>query len=149
MCDICISILGNKAKAHTGKGCVVAKTLYCSLCCVYGHSQRLCPEKELREFRANDAILYAEEQIPLDIPVDFNKWVEVTDDDEGVCVRAMLIANNIVPMACQEKGRREGRDVRENRARLVDFMKGRGKTLIFIKPRKFVIREPSPLYPAP
>ena len=71
----------------------------------------------------------------LDIPV-----LVVTDDDEGVCVRAMLIANNIVPMACQEKGRREGRDVRENRARLVEFMKGRKKTLIFVKPKKFVIR---------
>jgi len=142
MCDICISILGHKAKAHHGKPCVVAKTLYCSVCCVYGHSPRSCPEKELRTFRASNTIIYAEEPVPIVIPADSESWVEVTDDDEGVCVRAMLIANNIVPMACQEKGRREGRDVRENRARLVEFMKGRGKTLIFLKPRKFIIKRP-------
>ena len=100
----------------------------------------MCQKKELRTFRASNTIVYAEEPVPLVIPTDSESWVEVTDDDEGVCVRAMLIANNIVPMACQEKGRREGRDVRENRARLVEFMKGRGKTLVFLKPRKFTFR---------
>jgi hypothetical protein len=57
----------------------------------------------------------------------------------------MLIANNIVPMACQEKGRREGRDIRENKARLIEFMKRRKKTLIFIKPLypKVVVADPS------
>ena len=95
---------------------------------------------ELKEFRANDSVIYQEVPASIDIPADSEMVVEVTDDDEGVCVRAMLIANNIIPMACQEKGRREGRDVRENRARLVEFMKARGKTLVLVRPRKFVPR---------
>jgi hypothetical protein len=140
MCDLCIPVLGRRAKAHVGKTCVVAKTLYCSLCCVYGHSSKSCPEQELREFRADSRIVAPEVPVDIDIPADSERVVEVTDDDEGVCVRAMLIANNIVPMACQEKGRREGRDVRENRARLVEFMKARGKTLVLVRPRKFIPR---------
>ena len=140
MCDLCIPVLGRRAKAHPGKPCVVAKTLYCSLCCVYGHSYTSCAETDLKAFRVNASIIYEEVPAPVDIPDDSEKVVEVTDDDEGVCVRAMLIANNIVPMACQEKGRREGRDVRENRARLVEFMKARGKILVLVRPRKFVPR---------
>jgi hypothetical protein len=135
MCDICIPILGRKAKSHTGKQCVISKTLYCSLCSVYGHSYRACPETALKEFRQSSEIIVPEEPIQIKFPADSESWVEVTDDDEGICIRAMLIANNIVPMACQEKGRREGRDVRENKARLIEFMKRHKKTLIFVKPK--------------
>lgn len=136
MCDLCIPILGRRAKFHPGKVCVIAKTLYCSLCSVYGHSYKNCSENELKEFRANSDIIAEEVPVKIEFPDGSEKWVEVTDDDEGLCVRAMLIGNNIVPMACQEKGRREGRDIRENKARLVEFMKRRGKTLVFIRPAK-------------
>ena len=117
------------------KQCVISKTLYCSLCSVYGHSYLACPQTALKEFRQSSDIIIPEEPISIKFPADSESWVEVTDDDDGVCVRAMLIANNIVPMACQEKGRREGRDVRENRARLIEFMKRHKKTLIFVKPK--------------
>ena len=140
MCDICIPVLGRRAKWHPGKPCVIAKTLYCSLCCVYGHSYKSCKETELKAFRESSEIVAPEEPVPIEFPEGSETWVEVTDDDEGVCVRAMLIGNNIVPMACQEKGRREGRDVRENKARLIEFMKQRGKILIFVKHRPFKIR---------
>lgn len=134
MCDVCIPVLGRRAKAHHGRPCIIAKTMYCTLCSVSGHSYKGCPRTALKEFRESSEIIVAEEPIPISFPADSESWVEVTDDDEGLCVRAMLIANNIVPMACQEKGRREGRDIRENKARLIEFMKRRKKTLIFIKP---------------
>lgn len=134
MCDVCIRVLGRRAKPHADKQCAIAKSMFCTLCSVYGHSYKACPQTALKDFRESSEIIIAEEPIPIYFPPGSESWVEVTDDDEGVCVRAMLIANNIVPMACQEKGRREGRDVRENRARLVEFMKRQKKTLIFIKP---------------
>jgi hypothetical protein len=134
MCDICIPVLGRRAKSHHGRPCIIAKTMYCTLCSVSGHSYKGCPQTALKEFRESSEIIVAEEPIPIHFPAGSESWIEVTDDDEGLCIRAMLIANNIVPMACQEKGRREGRDIRENKARLIEFMKRRKKTLIFIKP---------------
>jgi len=138
MCDVCIPVLGRRAKSHEGTQCSIAKALYCNLCAMYGHSYRACGRTALKEFRESSEIIVPEETIPIQFPAESESWVEVTDDDEGLCVRAMLIANNIVPMACQEKGRREGRDVRENRARLVEFMKRQKKTLIFVKPKPLV-----------
>ena len=138
MCDLCIPVLGRRAKRHPGKPCVIAKTLYCSLCCVYGHTYRTCEEAELKTFRESPEIVVPEVPAPIEFPEGFESYVEVTDDDEGLCVRAMLIGNNIVPMACQEKGRREGRDIRENKARLVEFMKRQKKILIFVKPKQLV-----------
>jgi hypothetical protein len=70
----------------------------------------------------------------LDAPVDRHLWVEVTEEEDGKCVRAMLIANGIVPMACQEKGREAKKDVRENTKRLADFLKKRGKKLVLREP---------------
>jgi hypothetical protein len=134
MCDRCIPILGARARAHPNKECVVARTLYCSLCCVNGHSEVGCPEKELRQFRESSNIIVEEVLIINIFPKDFESTVYVTDDDEGQCIRAMLVANNIVPMACQEKGRREGRDIRENKQRLINFMKRRNKKIVFLEP---------------
>ena len=134
MCDVCIPVIGRRAKFHPGKECPVGKTLYCNLCAIYGHSYKSCGQTALKEFRKSAEIIVEEQPVENYFPPDSESWIEVTDDDEGLCVRAMLIANNIVPMACQEKGRREGRDIRENRARLVEFMKRQKKTLVFVKP---------------
>jgi len=134
MCDACIPILGHWAKFHNGKECPIAKTRYCNLCAVYGHSYKQCSQTFVKDLRKSDKIVVEEQPIENYFPPGFESWVEVTDDDEGLCVRAMLIANNIVPMACQERGRREGRDIRENRARLIEFMKRQKKILIFVKP---------------
>jgi len=135
MCEVCIPILGRHAKFHQANECAFSKMLYCSLCAVYGHSYKRCSQVPLKKFRESPEIIIEEEPIPIQFPSDSESWVEVTDDHEGLCVRAMLIANNIVPMACQEKGRREGRDIRENRTRLIEFMKQYKKTLIFVKPK--------------
>ena len=83
-----------------------------------------------------------EEKITVIFPSKYDTWVEVTDDDEGKCVRAMLIANNIVPMSCQEKGRSEKKDVRENTKRLAEFLEKQGRKLILVKP--YVPKKPRP-----
>jgi hypothetical protein len=80
--------------------------------------------------------------IQLDLPEDYATWVEVTDEEDGRCVRAMLIANSIVPMSCQEKGRAARKDVEENTRRLEEFLKKRGKKLILVKPPKITKRLP-------
>ena len=135
MCDTCIPILGNKAKFHPGKPCVVSKTLYCSLCAVYGHSYKRCPEKEMMNLRNSPTTSAVDEpSIKLKIPEDYEDWVEVTEEPDGKCIRAMLIANSIVPMSCQEKGRNDKKDVRENTSRLSEFLKKRGKKLVLVKP---------------
>ena len=134
MCDLCVPVLGKYAKPHPNKECVIARTLYCSLCCVNGHSFKGCPEKDLRAFRADSKIVVEEAPIMNEFPKGFESTVYITEDEEGVCIRAMLIGNNIVPMACQEKGKREGREIRENKQRLIEFMGRHKKTLVFLKP---------------
>jgi len=72
--------------------------------------------------------------IPFNYPEGRENWVEVTEEEDGKCVRAMLIANSITPMCCQEKGRNDKKDVRENTARLAEFLKKQGKKLVLIEP---------------
>jgi len=140
MCDTCISILGRYAKAHPGIPCVVAKTLYCSFCAVYGHSYKGCPRVAKRD--ALKPFNNEDENTVTEVPVTCRTYIEITDDDEGKCVRAMLISNNIAPMSCQEKGRSEKKDVKENTKRLAEFLEKRGKKLILVKP--YVPKRPRP-----
>ena len=135
MCDTCLSILGSNAKPHPGQPCVIAKTLYCSLCAVYGHSYKKCAEVELKRFRETAPKQpYRPEPINIPQPTGRENWVEVGEEEDGKCVRAMLKANNIDPMSCQEKGRSTKKDVKENTKRLAEFLKSRGKMLVMVKP---------------
>ena len=128
MCDVCISILGKNARSHGSNPCILAKSLYCNLCSVYGHSVSLCKRRGLRYFRITDGPLI-EEPIIYDVP-DENNLVFVSDSERAFS--AMLIANKLVPMACQEKGRFDERDYHENKSRLVEFLKSVGKKLILV-----------------
>jgi len=127
MCDTCRSILGKNARAHGSDPCILAKSLYCNLCSVYGHSVRGCKKSELRAFRASDSAL-VEEKLIYDAPDSM--LVFVSDSEKAFS--AMLIANKIVPMACQEKGRLDERDYHENKGRLVEFLKSIGKKLVLV-----------------
>ena len=129
MCDVCIKILGKNATKHAPNSCILAKTLYCNLCCVYGHSPSTCPRKALKALRESAGILQ-ETALDINIPEDAKNWVEIIDCEKSFS--AALIANKIVPMACQEKGRLEERDYHENKERLVNFLKGMGKKLVLI-----------------
>jgi hypothetical protein len=71
-----------------------------------------------------------EEPIVYDIPDDEKKLVFVSDYEKAFS--AMLIANKLVPMACQEKGRFDERDYHENKSRLAEFLKSVGKKLVLV-----------------
>lgn len=68
-----------------------------------------------------DETLYPVEQAPA---IQF----EVENDE--ACIKAALLVNGIVPMICQEKGKRELKEYTENRKRLAALVKEHGKILI-------------------
>ena len=143
MCDTCISILGKNARSHGKNYCILAKSIYCNICSVYGHSPTVCSKSELRKFRATEGALL-EEPIRYDILNNDKRLVFLSDSEKAFS--AMLIANKIVPMACQEKGRLDERDYHENKKRLVDFLKGINKKLVLIsipwtKPEDQLLKE--------
>jgi len=143
MCDTCISILGKNARSHGNNHCILAKSIYCNLCSVYGHSPKTCSKNELRNFRATEGALL-EELIHYDLSDNNKRLVFVSDSEKAFS--AMLIANKIVPMACQEKGRLDERDYHENKKRLVDFLKSINKKLVLIsipwaKPEDNMLKE--------
>jgi len=124
-----MSILVKNAKPQGGYYCILAKSLYCNLCSVYGHSPANCKKGELRNFRSTEGVLQ-EEPIIYDISDDESRLIFVSDSERAFS--SMLIANKIVPMACQEKGRLDERDYTENKKRLVEFLKSVGKKLVLV-----------------
>ena len=129
MCDICRPILGRTAKNHAGKPCILGKVLYCNLCSVYGHSPSQCPKtamKLLREetVRAEELV---EEPLVYSAP---EKWIEISDSEQAFS--SMLIANKIVPMACQEKGKLDERDYHNNKERLMNLVESTGAKLVLL-----------------
>jgi len=129
MCDTCIPILKKYAKFHPTTPCPLEKALFCSLCCVHGHSPKRCPKQELRASRA--APVEAEDApIEVDYPADFASRYEILDSEPTI--RAALLANDIVPMICQKIGKDARRDYHENKKRLIEFLKKHGRTLVLV-----------------
>ena len=56
--------------------------------------------------------------------------LEVPETDEGL--RAALIAAGVKPMICQEKGKKENKELAENKKRLQKLVDKTGRKLIFI-----------------
>ncbi len=56
-----------------------------------------------------------------------NAWI-VEDDEE--CIKSALIVNGGTPMICQEKGKQEMKEYRENKKRLVELAKEGGHVLV-------------------
>jgi hypothetical protein len=54
-------------------------------------------------------------------------WI-VEDDEE--CIKSALIVNGGTPMICQEKGKQEMKEYRENKKRLVELAKVGGYVLV-------------------
>ena len=54
--------------------------------------------------------------------------------NDETAIRAALVANDVVPMICQEKGKRELKEYRENRRRLADLCQARGRRLVLVGP---------------
>jgi hypothetical protein len=75
-----------------------------------------------------DLDLYPGELAPSHEIADF-----AVANDETV-IRAALVANDVVPMICQEKGKRELKEYRENRRRLGELAAKRGQRLVLVGP---------------
>jgi hypothetical protein len=76
--------------------------------------------------------------------------MEVAETEDAI--RAALVAAGEKPMICQEKGRREKREMMENKKKLQKIADAAGKKLIYVKdsttvlvaptkPKKLVIRK--------
>jgi hypothetical protein len=130
-CKRCVSILGKYAKPHPVNPCPLEKALYCGVCACYGHTPTSC--KRAYDISQNKSKVF---EVPLpNIPqCPFTSLISVTDADAPV--RVSLIANGIIPMTCQEKGKKIQRDLIENRKRLIECLKARGQTLLLITPKK-------------
>ena len=127
-CKRCVSILGKYAKPHPTNPCPLEKALYCGVCAVYGHTSKGCS-------RAENIILNT---LVYDFPSpplkEVEPVIEVTDADAPI--RALLIANGIIPMTCQEKGKKIQRDLIENRKRLIECLHAMNQKLVLITPKK-------------
>lgn len=59
------------------------------------------------------------------------EWLlEVPETDEAL--RAALVAAGVKPMICQEKGKKENREITENKKRLQKVADRLGRRLVFI-----------------
>ena len=59
------------------------------------------------------------------------EWLlEVPETDEAL--RAALVAAGVKPMICQEKGKKENREITENKKRLQKVADRLGRKLVFI-----------------
>jgi hypothetical protein len=58
--------------------------------------------------------------------------MEIPETDDAL--RAALIAAGVKPMICQEKGKKENKELNENKKRLQKVADKAGRKLIFVKP---------------
>ncbi len=130
-CNRCVSILGKYAKPHPTNPCPLEKALYCGVCACYGHTPTAC--NRAISISQNTSKLF-EVPFPSRAQCTPASIILVTDADAPV--RASLIANGIIPMTCQEKGKKIQRDLIENRKRLIECLHSQGKTLMLVTPKK-------------
>jgi hypothetical protein len=57
--------------------------------------------------------------------------MEIPETDDAL--RAALIAAGVKPMICQEKGKKENKELNENKKRLQKVADKAGRKLIFVK----------------
>ena len=131
-------------KRHLTDACPLRKGSYCGMCASYGHSPANCPDGVTRSYREPQ---FVEQLIPPSLIEQYgittrsplpgvakqkpNEWLmEVPETDEGL--RAALVAAGVKPMICQEKGKKESREINENKKRLQKVADKAGRKLIFI-----------------
>jgi len=139
--------MGSLVKPHTIEFCPMNKALYCGICAQYGHSpgdcpdllaagarepqfmEQLVPPSLLAEFNITSRTLLETTRIP-DFAVK-QKIVEVAETEDAI--RAALVSYGEKPMICQGKGKREKKELIENKKKLQKIMTAAGKRLIFVK----------------
>ena len=149
-CTACRQVMGSLVKAHTLERCPMQKALYCGLCAIYGHSPDDCPDIGAAAFREPE---FMEQLVPPSLLAQFNittltplrgkpleripdftvhqKIVQVAETEDAI--RAALVSYGEKPMICQGKGKREKRELIENKKKLQKIMTAAGKRLIFVK----------------
>ncbi len=146
ICTQCRPILGRLTKRHTPDACPLLKGSYCGMCASYGHSPATCPDKTTRQFREPQ---FLEQLIPHTLLEQYNvatatplysgrltpapvveSILEIPETDEAL--RAAVLAAGGKPMICQEKGKKENRELTENKKRLQKLADAKGQKIIFI-----------------
>jgi len=145
-CRQCASVLGKLVKPHKPEACPLIKGSYCGLCASYGHTQSCCPDTLTQAYRQPQ---YLEQLVPPSLletygitsrtilpgcPILTAKehLMEIPETDDAL--RAALIAAGVKPMICQEKGKKENKELNENKKRLQKVADKAGRKLIFVKP---------------
>jgi len=119
------------------------------MCASYGHSPSNCPDGVTRAYREPQ---FVEQLIPPSLmetygittrtplpsnphPEKATEWLmEVPETDEAL--RAALVAAGVKPMICQEKGKKENREITENKKRLQKVADRLGRKLVFLPKSK-------------
>ena len=146
-CTQCRPVLGRLVKRHAPDACPLLKGSYCGMCASYGHSPATCPDKLTRQFREPQ---FLEQLIPYNLLEQYgvdtatplcgnaaavaqpspDTFLEVPETDEAL--RAAVLAAGGKPMICQEKGKKENRELTENKKRLQKLADAKGQKLIFV-----------------
>lgn len=155
-CTGCRGILGRLVKSHFADACPLRKASYCGLCANYGHSPANCPDTGSRAFRVPQ---FMEQLVPPSLLAEFNiqsqtpllssrvpekpreNIMEVPETEEAI--RAALMAAGERPMICQEKGRREKREMMENKKKLQKIADAAGKKLVYVSDSSAVVTAPT------
>jgi hypothetical protein len=132
-------------KSHIPDACPLIRGSYCGLCASYGHSPAKCPDGVTRAYREPQ---FVEQLIPTSLlesygirtqtplanrlsPEKVKEWImEVPDTEDGL--RAALHAAGVKPMICQEKGKKDKKEITVNKKKLQVVADKCGRKLVFI-----------------
>lgn len=135
-------------KPHLPDACPLLKGSYCGLCACYGHSPGTCPDRLTQAYREP---LYVEQLVSASLLEQYGirsqtklptmdrrleeakaaeRIMEVPETDEAL--RAALTAAGVKPMICQEKGKKENKEINENKKRLQKVAEQKGYKVVFL-----------------
>jgi len=147
-CKHCKQVLGRMVKPHLPDACPLLKGSYCGLCACYGHSPGTCPDRLTQAYRepvyleqlvsASHLEQYgitSQTKLPttdqrLEEAKAAERIMEVPETDEAL--RAALTAAGVKPMICQEKGKKENKEINENKKRLQKVAEQKGYKVVFL-----------------
>ena len=119
---------------------------YCGMCALYGHSPADCPDSHSAVYREPH---FVEQLVPPSLLAEFGitsrtplngirieelpqKCLMVVPETEEA-IRAAIVAAGEKPMICQGKGKREKKEMNENKKKLQKIADAAGKKLVYAK----------------
>ncbi len=145
-CTACASVLGRAVKRHTPAACPLAAGSYCGVCASYGHSPSNCPDHTARAYREPHLLeqlipanLLEAYQIRSQTPLPNARQIDLSPlqpllrvPETEEALRAACSAAGVKPMICQEQGKKEKREITENKRRLTKAATAAGRTVVFV-----------------